>query len=177
MLRHIISVSLAMTACVTLIATKANAISFTLTPLDNLQKNPGEDISFILSLDPQNDGGITIQQIYQPTTFNPLYGIYDSNELSFLEIIPIVNFSQPVTVPRDIAAFKFKVDNPVKDGESDLRSVRVRYQTSSVETSIVVGNATLDVEPVPEPLTMFGAAAALGYGALLKRKYSKKIES
>jgi hypothetical protein len=32
-------------------------------------------------------------------------------------------------------------------------------------------------EPVPEPLTMFGAVAALGYGAILKRKYSKKIES
>ena len=71
MLRHIISVSLAMTACATLIATKANAINFTLTPLDNLQRNPGEDISFILGLDPQNGGGVTILQIFQPTTFNP----------------------------------------------------------------------------------------------------------
>ena len=33
------------------------------------------------------------------------------------------------------------------------------------------------VEAVPEPLTMFGAVAALGYGALLKRKYSKNTES
>jgi hypothetical protein len=33
------------------------------------------------------------------------------------------------------------------------------------------------VEPVPEPLTMLGAAAALGYGAILKRKYSKNTES
>jgi hypothetical protein len=32
-------------------------------------------------------------------------------------------------------------------------------------------------EPVPEPLTMFGAAAALGYGAILKQKYCKKTES
>jgi hypothetical protein len=32
-------------------------------------------------------------------------------------------------------------------------------------------------EPVPEPLTMFSAVAALGYGAILKRKYSKKIKS
>jgi hypothetical protein len=37
MLRHITSVSLAMTACVTLIATKANAIGFTLTSLGSLQ--------------------------------------------------------------------------------------------------------------------------------------------
>ncbi len=36
---------------------------------------------------------------------------------------------------------------------------------------------SVTTEPVPEPLTMFGAAAALGYGAILKRKYSKKIES
>jgi len=36
---------------------------------------------------------------------------------------------------------------------------------------------SVTTEPVPEPLTMLGAAAALGYGAILKRKYSKKIES
>jgi hypothetical protein len=34
-----------------------------------------------------------------------------------------------------------------------------------------------NVQPVPEPLTMFGAAAALGYGAILKRKYSKNTKS
>ena len=176
MLRHIISVSLAMTTCATLIATKANAINFTLTPLDNLQRNPGERISFILGLDPENDGGVTILEISEPTVSNPL-SIYDSNELSFIEVLPLIDLSQPVTFARNIAAFVFNVDNPVKDGESDLRSVIVRYETSSGENSIVVGNATLDVEPVPEPLTMLGAAAALGYGAILKRKYSKKIES
>jgi predicted aspartyl protease len=32
-------------------------------------------------------------------------------------------------------------------------------------------------EPVPEPLTMLGAMAALGYGTLLKRKYFKNTES
>jgi gag-polyprotein putative aspartyl protease len=32
-------------------------------------------------------------------------------------------------------------------------------------------------EPVPEPLTMLGSMAALGYGVLLKRKYSKNTES
>jgi hypothetical protein len=175
MLRHIISVSLAMTTCATLIATKANAINFTLTPIDNLQRNPGEQISFILRLDPENDGGVTIQEIYEPTVSNPV-NIYDSNELSFIEVLPLIDLSQPVTFARDIAAFVFNVDNPVKDGESDLRSVIVRYTTSSGENSIVVGNATLDVEPVPEPLTMFGAAAALGYGAILKRKYSKNTE-
>jgi hypothetical protein len=32
-------------------------------------------------------------------------------------------------------------------------------------------------EPVPEPLTILGAATALGYGAILKRKSSKKTGS
>jgi hypothetical protein len=37
---------------------------------------------------------------------------------------------------------------------------------------------TLDASHnVPEPLTMLGAAAALGYGALLKRKYSENKKS
>ena len=34
-----------------------------------------------------------------------------------------------------------------------------------------------EYESVPEPLTMFGAAAALGYGALLKRQSSKNKKS
>jgi hypothetical protein len=38
-------------------------------------------------------------------------------------------------------------------------------------------SVTTDEQNVPEPLTMFGAATALGYGAILKRKYSKNIES
>jgi len=35
----------------------------------------------------------------------------------------------------------------------------------------------MKAEPVPEPFTILGAATALGYGAILKRKYSKKTES
>jgi hypothetical protein len=44
MLRHIISASLAMTACATLIATKANAVSLTLVPVGILKRNPGDSI-------------------------------------------------------------------------------------------------------------------------------------
>lgn len=32
----------------------------------------------------------------------------------------------------------------------------------------------LQVEPVPEPLTIFGSGIALGFGALMKRHYSRK---
>jgi hypothetical protein len=42
-------------------------------------------------------------------------------------------------------------------------------------------SGTVDIvspsEPVPEPLTILGAAAALGYGVILKRKSSKKTGS
>jgi hypothetical protein len=44
------SVSLAMTACATLIPTKANAATLTVTPVGTLQKNPGESITFIVAL-------------------------------------------------------------------------------------------------------------------------------
>jgi hypothetical protein len=39
---------------------------------------------------------------------------------------------------------------------------------------IVSDTSHFTIQSVPEPLTMLGAATALGYGAILKRKYSKK---
>ena len=179
MLRHIISVSLAMIACASLMPTKANAINFTLTSLGSLQRNPGDRISFILGLDPQNDGGsngVKILEVYRPSVFDPTYGIYDYNELSFVEVLPIIDFSKPVTFSRDIAAIIFDVINPIKDGKSDV-SVRVDYQASSGNGSPVISNSTLDVEPVPEPVTIFGTATVLGCGVLFKRKSSKKTVS
>jgi len=185
MLRHIISVSLAMTACATLIATKANAINFTLTSFNGLQRDPGGAILFRLALDPESTGlgGVEIQRVYEPSGFTSGNGTYDSNELSFIQIIPFIDFSEPVTSPSAIAGLFFRVINSRADGQSDLRSVRVDYRANNVDSSILVENATLDVQPtqlvqpVPEPLTMFGAAAALGYGAILKRKFSKKTVS
>jgi hypothetical protein len=176
MLRHIVSVSLAMTACATLIPTKANAFIFTLTPLDNLQRNRGEQIGFILGVDPQGES-VLIRRIYNPSILN-----YDTNELAFFRTQPLIDLSEPVTRPRNIASFVFDVINPIKDGRTDLRSVTVDYRIRSGDGSFVVGNNTLDVEPVPEqgvpePLTILGAATALGYGAILKRKYSKRTES
>jgi len=185
MLRHIISVSLAMAACASLIPTKANAISFTLTPLGGLQRNRDERISFVVRLDPQNDGGlggVEIEEVFQPSAFfNPRSGTYDSNELSFIEVLPLFNFGeQPVTRPRDIAAIIFKVTNPIKDGAADV-SAGVRYRIGNEIFEQLISdsskNSPLDVQPVPEPLTILGAATAIGYGALLKRKSSKKTVS
>jgi hypothetical protein len=38
-------------------------------------------------------------------------------------------------------------------------------------------NFSLSAQHTPEPMTMLGAATALGYGALFKRKYSEKKKS
>jgi hypothetical protein len=50
------------------------------------------------------------------------------------------------------------------------------YDSTGLDATISTTSLAVS-EPVPEPLTIFGAATALGYGAILKRKYSKKTES
>jgi len=182
MLRHIISVSLAMTACATLIATKTNAVNFTLTPLDGVQRNPGDKIEFRLDVNPQGSI-LRFLGFYEPIPFNSGNGTYDSNELSFRQISPLIDFSQLVGERRFLAVFRFEVINPIRDGESDLAGVQLGYVnlTNPTEGGFrFVTIPTFDVQPVrqvPEPLTIFGAAAALGYGAILKRQSSKKTIS
>ena len=189
MLRHIILASLAMSACATLMPTKANAIKLTLTPVGSLQRNPGDTIAFVLQMDPENNGGssgLEIRRIYNPTISNrSRQGFYDSNELSLAGVDRLVEIGYRVTRPTALATFIFDVINPIKDGRRDV-SARVDYRTTSSVSlrRAFAGNfITLDLdvqpvpEPVPEPLTIFGTAIGLGYGAILKRKYSKNIES
>jgi hypothetical protein len=79
---------------------------------------------------------------------------------------------------RIIAYFFFDVDKPVKDGLADI-TVKVSYQVNreSVFSYTFTDNSSLDVQPVPEPLTILSAATAIGYGVILKRKSSKKTGS
>jgi hypothetical protein len=173
MLRHIISVSLAMTACATLISTKANAVSFTLTPVGSLQKNPGDSIEFLLKVNPI--GSFGSQDNVTIRTISYLY--HDPNELSRPEIQIFNQFlNTRLTATTTIARLFSNVSQPVKDTQNDV-TVRVSYQLNNMFGTTGIDVKGGDVEPVPEPLTMFGAAAALGYGAILKRKYSKNTES
>jgi hypothetical protein len=177
MLRHIISVSLAMTACATLMPTKANAVSLTLEPVGTLQRKPGDTIQFVVKLNPNTLGGsgneVEIQDFFLT---------YDDNELSFLGHIELIADNTKVSTITTIARSLFNVLPGVKkDGINDI-SATVEYQEGfNSPIPITIGGPFYDVEPVtepvPEPLTMFGAAAALGYGAILKRKYSKNTES
>jgi hypothetical protein len=171
MLRHIISASLAMTACATLIATKANAVSLTLVPVGILKRNPGDSIQFILALNPAPNTNSD-----NPIQFLGLAFGHDGDELSLVTHEVFVSHFTPINNTRTIARLTFNVLQPVKDGIGDI-SAAVDYQQENSVTALVFTNENLDVEPVPEPLTIFGTATALGGGVLLKRKSSKKTVS
>jgi hypothetical protein len=173
MLRHIISVSLAMTACASLIPTKANAISLTLTPVGSLYRNPGDSIEFLLKLTPDANQRVKVQEISIP--------FFDTTELSNGRVVNPVSPDRILTTTTTIASLIFRVDAPEKEPEDDIFgqgdvSALVKYLDVNTNISEFRGIGGYDVQPVPEPLTMLGAAAALGYGAILKRKYSKKTE-
>jgi hypothetical protein len=171
MLRHIISVSLAMTACATLIPTKANAVTFTLTPVGSLQRNPGDSIEFLLKVNPIGSFGSQDE-----VTIRGISNFYnDSNELSLPLIVDQV-LNTRLTAITTIARLISNVSQPVKDGQNDV-TVQVNYQLGNSFGTTAVRPTGGDVQPVPEPLTIFGTAAGLGCGALFKRKFSKKTVS
>jgi hypothetical protein len=171
MLRHIISVSLAMTACASFIPTKANAASLTFLPVGSLQRNPGDSIEFILALNPAPH--TNTEEVVKFLRFD---FTYDGNELSlFKDPERLVAPNTIVNNTRSIARFTFNVLQPVKDGITDV-SALVEFEDDFITTGIITSE-NLDVEPVPEPLTIFGTATALGCGVLFKRKSSKKTVS
>ncbi|MEG3960056.1 PEP-CTERM sorting domain-containing protein [Microcoleus sp. herbarium2] len=85
------------------------------------------------------------------------------------------------------------VPNPkiVRDSDSEFhsgtrghvdnaRGTLTAYLTNNVTRTSDIDRWNLEVKAshsVPEPVTMFGTATALGYGALLKRKYSERKKS
>jgi hypothetical protein len=183
MLRRIVPLSLAMTVCVSFIPTKGNAATLTLLPVnysilsqvDTLQKNPGDLIAFKLTLNPASSfGGVDAVHI------TDISEDYDSTELSRVgnRLHYKIPYGLQFSTERIIAYFFFNVDKPVKDGLADI-TVKVSYQVNreSVFSYTFTDNSSLDVQPVPEPLTILSAATAIGYGVILKRKSSKKTVS
>ena len=170
MLRHIISVSLAMTACATFIPTKVNAATLSITPSGDIPRSPGESVEFKLFFNPA------------PFSMVKLLGLSftSDNTGEFSESFPVDPFTidEVVDKAKTIASFKFKVDKPVKDGRPDFVAT-VSYQDLGSGQTFSAGANGGDVvpEPVPEPLTIFGTATAFGCGVLFKRKSSKKTVS
>ena len=184
MLRHIIPITLAMTACASLIPVKANAFTLTVSPPfgSEILKKPGDSVNFIVTLDLGSASGESFFVQY----FDLLYD-YDKKELLFKSLKP-ASETGATNVTTPIATITFDVLNPERDGAADVFNARVSYRElrpgkvpgtfETSPTSQTVNASGGDVVPVPEPLTIFGTAtAAFGYGAILKRKYSKNTES
>jgi hypothetical protein len=170
------SVSLAITACVTLLPTKVNAATLTILPNGETQKDPGDSINFIFVLEPAPFSVVR----FRGFGFNR-----DSNELSMA-----LNggFTFPlnglITRTTTVLSRTFTVLTPVKDGSSDLNGF-VFYDESSlsgdsiglISTAIGADVVPLPLVPVPEPATIFGTVTALGCGTLFRRKSVKKKKS
>jgi len=172
MLRHIISVSLAMTACATFMPTKASAATLTASPIGEIEAMSGDSVEFSYELTPSLDSVITILS---------LFFTRDVGELSNSTGGTTIAINSIITGPKVIGTRTYNVLTPQRDEEGDVGDAGL---TITYEESGPSGTATFeafavgaDVVPVPEPLTIFGTATALGCGALFKRKSSKKTVS
>jgi hypothetical protein len=191
MLRRILPLSLAMTACAALIPTKVNAVTLTIdsTPSGisrEITAKPGDLITFTYKVVLNNTTNNIVPKI--------LFSDFDKTELSeFAALEWLVPVGRPIayipgnfptsTTTVSIATLRLKVDKPVKDTRPDVWGTLTfdedNATTNQIYTDLKLpgnGSDVVPQQPVPEPLTMLGAAAALGYGAILKRKYSKNTE-
>lgn len=176
MLRDILSVSLAMTACAALMPIKANAATLTATPLGEIAAKTDDLIDFSFTFTPTPSTTAFIRGISLNTDANEL-----SEALGGLPPVRGILTSVPITFTS-----RHTVLTPVKDAIGNLPDLGVTVSFDEYRSLgnqvITVPNLSVsasagDIVPVPEPLTIFGAATALGYGAILKRKSSKKTVS
>jgi hypothetical protein len=170
MLRHIVSVSLAMTACAAFMPIQANAATLRVAPINEIPRSPGDSITFYLTVTPAPSSVVTIRGLILGRDPSELSSSTDGNlPVPGRQINTETTFSSVHTVL-----------TPVKDGMSDLWASLLYDESGSsgTLTNLQASGSAGDVvpNPVPEPLTMFGAAVALGYGAIFKRKYSKNTE-
>jgi hypothetical protein len=123
MLRHIVSVSLAMTACATLISTKANAATLTVIPDGEISKNPGELIQFIFEFTPTPSR--------TATSLSLIFSL-DGSELSKVDpgILPPPETFM-ITGPTIIANPTYKVLTPVRHGISDIGAILLYQEYDS----------------------------------------------
>ncbi len=172
MLRHIMSVSLAITACAIFMPKKAMAATLTIVPVGEIQKNRADVVEFIFAFTPPPPRP-NVSILFKSLTYK-----WDGSELS-LRTSAVIKEDSVITNTTTVGRISFDVFNPpVKDGNSDLFDAKVNYEEFSVifpsfrlETPIASG---ADVVPVPEPITIFGTAIGLGCGVLFKRNSFKK---
>ena len=137
MLRQIVSLSLAITGCTTLITINANAVSLTFTPVSN------------------NQSPIPIPKIEPPVEYIP------SPSPSLPPLKPPTDMPKPSPRPSPL---------PPLD-------IIPRPEPPPAPPAPIIPADPIPEENTPEPLTMLGAATALGYGIMLKRQSSKNKKS
>lgn len=184
MLRQILSASLVMTACVSFIPTSANAATLTVLPSGEIPKKVNDSIEFTFTFNPE-----PASLKYLGVNLFDLLFDYDKDELRLRSIVTLIKgYVSDRPYPYTIASYTFDVLKPIKDGKPDLFNARISYReyystttTPIYETPITFGGDVVPIsEPstsVPEPLTIFGTATALGGGILLKRKSFKMKKS
>lgn len=169
MLHNIMLVSVAMTACAIFIPTSANAISLTFTPTDTVRRNPGQSITFKVTFDP----GPSASVIRPRAKY--FLDDWDMNELEVQSSTYYYDSFIVVTEPKIIADVTFSVrPGVVGDTRNDYYNLAVLYTIEDAEghqgpDQFVFTSDTVDVAPVPEPLTIFGSGMGLGLGILLKK--------
>ena len=181
MLRQIVPLSLAMIVGSTFMSTKANAISLTFEPVGEVLVKPNDSILFNVNLEPSDQTLLGI--IFRDLQYKP-----DDIELS-LDLTSKEwkdTLFGPNSVTTTIANLRFNVRRGVKKDEGgvgNLSEVLAVYDIVDSKGVVIQSGLTIssndrvDVLPVPEPLTIFGTATALGCGVLFKRKSSKKTVS
>jgi hypothetical protein len=175
-----------MTVCAAIIPTKVHAATLSIGSgrgqliRSQIQARPGDiiDFTFYLQAEPGNRFVTVLEweQVEGGGT-NPFFDTSELEQVTPVEWQVSRNIPLDLRVSRAIATWKLRARTPVKDTIPDI-SASLRY---SEETRFGLITTTApasgpDVVPVPEPLTMLGAAAALGYGVILKRKSSKNTE-
>jgi hypothetical protein len=187
MLRHIVSVGLAMTACVALIPKKVNAATLTIESspggggsLRQIPAKRGDIIDFIFYLQAEPGNQFVKVKGWEEVQGGGRNPFFDTTEL---EQVTQVQWQIPLDLPldlrarRNIATWKLKAKTPVKDTIPDVSALLKYEEQIGFDGDYVLATSPAsgsDVIPVPEPLTIFGTAIGLGCGVLFKRKSSKK---
>jgi hypothetical protein len=176
------------------VGTLEGGYSLTFTPNGEQQKEVGDEITFNVHLKTPSLVKIT-----------HLLFLADDNELSY-DPSSSIHIGTEVEARTVIASLKFIVYEGLKKdqgGLGDLYNLQVKYDKLDDDRNVIghgvflSNESSVDVVPkptpeptpeptpgptpepviIPEPLTIFGTATALGWGVLFKRKSSKRKES
>ncbi|BAZ15816.1 hypothetical protein NIES4071_76880 [Calothrix sp. NIES-4071] len=110
-------------------------------------------------------------------SFNSDFKIYDTINLdrAFVSIRNTTNIDPAQAVIRQLASGISSFSYTFADaGDYNIGIGVLDVDDTSFSSELKVSDARLT--PVPEPITILGSATALGFGAVMRRRFSKKVE-